>query len=140
MIETPVSASDRSNQVIHANWSGGYLHLWCEQSPSDAPVQQGVESDLPVHPFAVRPADLPSWVQGEQVQMSLRLPAIDGEPIPSAPMSRVIGRDDDEDYGVMYGYNSADYAEINNKMSDDIKVVLAEYRLALKKYKADRQI
>ena len=50
------------------------------------------------------------------------------------------GRDDDEDYGVMYGYNSADYAEINNKMSDDIKVVLAEYRLALKKYKADRQI
>ena len=50
------------------------------------------------------------------------------------------GRDDDEDYGVMYGYNSADYAEINNKMSDDIKVVLAEYRLALKKYKAEREI
>ena len=50
------------------------------------------------------------------------------------------GRDDDEDYGVMYGYNSADYSEINNKMSDDIKVVLAEYRLALKKYNSDRQI
>lgn len=50
------------------------------------------------------------------------------------------GRNDDEDYGVMYGYNSADYAEINNKMSDDIKVVLAEYRLALKKYKAEREI
>ena len=29
--------------------------------------------------------------------------------------------------------------EINNKMSDDIKVVLAEYRLALKKYKAERK-
>lgn len=50
------------------------------------------------------------------------------------------GRDDDEDYGIMYGYNSADYAEINNKMSDDIKVVLAEYRLALKKYNSDREI
>ncbi|MCH9659652.1 MAG: hypothetical protein K0U54_01950 [Bacteroidetes bacterium] len=49
------------------------------------------------------------------------------------------GRDDDEDYGVLHGYNASDYAEVNNKMSDDIKVVLAEYRLALKKYKADRK-
>ena len=50
------------------------------------------------------------------------------------------GRDDDEDVGVLYGYNASDYAEINNKMSDDVKIVLAEYRLALKKYKADREI
>jgi hypothetical protein len=50
------------------------------------------------------------------------------------------GRDDDEDKGVLYGFNSSDIAEINNKMSDDIKVVLAEYRLALKKYKSNRQI
>ena len=50
------------------------------------------------------------------------------------------GRLDDEDYGKMYGYNASNYADINNKMSDDIKVVLAEYRLALKKYKADREI
>lgn len=50
------------------------------------------------------------------------------------------GRLDDEDVGTLYGYNASDYAEINNKMSDDIKVVLAEYRLALKKYKADREI
>ncbi|NND61895.1 MAG: hypothetical protein HKN48_01745 [Flavobacteriaceae bacterium] len=50
------------------------------------------------------------------------------------------GRDDDEDVGVLYGFNASDYAEINNKMSDDIKIVLAEYRLALKKYKADREI
>jgi len=50
------------------------------------------------------------------------------------------GRDDDEDFGLLYGYNASDYSEINNKMSDDIKIVLAEYRLALKKYKADRKI
>lgn len=50
------------------------------------------------------------------------------------------GRDDDEDYGLLYGYNASDYSEINNKMSDDIKIVLAEYRLALKKYKTDREI
>lgn len=50
------------------------------------------------------------------------------------------GRTDDEDVGMLYGYDASNYAEINNKMSDDIKVVLAEYRLALKKYKADREI
>lgn len=50
------------------------------------------------------------------------------------------GRKEDKDIGVLFGFNAADYAEINNKMSDDIKVILAEYRLALKKYKADRKI
>ncbi|MAZ73768.1 MAG: hypothetical protein CMC70_11555 [Flavobacteriaceae bacterium] len=50
------------------------------------------------------------------------------------------GRTDDEDYGTLYGYNASNYAEINNKMSDDLKVVLAEYRLALKKYKTEREI
>ena len=43
------------------------------------------------------------------------------------------GRDDDEDYGKLYGYDSRDVAELNNKMNDDVKVILAEYRLALKK-------
>ncbi len=50
------------------------------------------------------------------------------------------GRDDDEDEGVLFGFNAQDIAEVNNKMSDDVKVLLAEYRLALKKYKADRKI
>lgn len=50
------------------------------------------------------------------------------------------GRDDDENVGVLYGFNSSDIAEINNKMHDDIKIVLAEYRLELKKYKANRDI
>ena len=43
------------------------------------------------------------------------------------------GRDDDEDIGLLYGFNSQSVAEINNKMVDDVKIILAEYRLALKK-------
>ena len=43
------------------------------------------------------------------------------------------GRDDDEDHGKLFGYDSRDVAELNNKMNDDVKVILAEYRLALKR-------
>ncbi len=50
------------------------------------------------------------------------------------------GRDQDEDVGVLYGFDARSVAVINNKMSDDIKVILAEYRLELKKYKSDREI
>lgn len=52
------------------------------------------------------------------------------------------GRDDDNDVagGKLYGYNMKSVAELNNKMKDDVKVVLAEYRLALKKNNADREI
>lgn len=42
------------------------------------------------------------------------------------------GRDDEEE--MLYGYDSSSPAEINGKMKDDVKVILAEYRLALKKY------
>ncbi|WP_373074206.1 hypothetical protein [Zeaxanthinibacter enoshimensis] len=47
--------------------------------------------------------------------------------------------DEDEDEGVKYGFNTISVAELNNKMEDDVKVILAEYRLALKKNNADRQ-
>ena len=43
------------------------------------------------------------------------------------------GRDDDSDHGELYGYDSRDVAELSNKMNDDVKVILAEYRLALKR-------
>lgn len=49
------------------------------------------------------------------------------------------GRDEDEHIGTLYGYNSEDIAMISNKMVDDVKIVLAEYRLALKKNNADRK-
>ena len=52
------------------------------------------------------------------------------------------GRTDDKDNenGKLFGYNMQSVAELNNKMKDDVKVVLAEYRLALKKNNADREI
>ena len=53
------------------------------------------------------------------------------------------GRDDDNDMSTLYGYNSSSVAELTKKMTDDIKIILAEYRLALKKnnkYKLDRDI
>ncbi len=49
------------------------------------------------------------------------------------------GRNDDEDLGILYGFDARVYAEINNKMSDDIRVILAEYRLALKKYNSKKE-
>lgn len=48
------------------------------------------------------------------------------------------GRDDDEDLGTKYGFNTTSVADLNNKMEDDMKIILAEYRLALKKNNADR--
>jgi hypothetical protein len=50
------------------------------------------------------------------------------------------GRTDDEDVGVLQGFDARNYSEINNKMDDDVKVVLAEYRLALKKNNIKREI
>ncbi|MGB0891981.1 MAG: hypothetical protein ACPGUU_06480 [Flavobacteriaceae bacterium] len=52
------------------------------------------------------------------------------------------GRTDDKDTadGKLFGYSMKSVAELNNKMKDDVKVVLAEYRLALKKNNADREI
>jgi hypothetical protein len=49
------------------------------------------------------------------------------------------GRDDDEDTGALFGYDSRSVSELNNKMNDDVKVILAEYRLELKKYNAKRK-
>jgi len=48
------------------------------------------------------------------------------------------GRTDDEDEGTKYGFNTNSVAELNNKMEDDVKIILAEYRLALKKNNAQR--
>lgn len=52
------------------------------------------------------------------------------------------GRDDDKDSveGLLFGYNINSVGELNNKMEDDIKVLLYEYRAAFKnKKKADRK-
>ena len=44
------------------------------------------------------------------------------------------GRKEDEDGERLSGYDSGSIAVLNNKMDDDVKVILAEYRLELKKY------
>lgn len=46
--------------------------------------------------------------------------------------SKLRGRKEDND--TLIAYDASSVAEINNKMLDDVKVILAEYRLALKKY------
>lgn len=50
------------------------------------------------------------------------------------------GRSEDEDGEVLFGFDTSSIAELNNKMKDDLKVLLAEYRLALKKYNTKREI
>lgn len=49
------------------------------------------------------------------------------------------GRNDDEDEGTKYGFDATSVADLHNKMVDDVKIILAEYRLALKKNNADRE-
>lgn len=49
------------------------------------------------------------------------------------------GRDNDEDEGTKFGFDSNSVADLNNKMEDDVKIILAEYRLALKKNNANRK-
>jgi len=52
------------------------------------------------------------------------------------------GRTDDDDFkdGILFGYDMNSVAILKDKMKDDVKVLLAEYRLALKKNDADREI
>ena len=48
------------------------------------------------------------------------------------------GRKLDDGVGNAFGFNSASVGELNNKMVDDVKIILAEYRMALKKNNAKR--
>ncbi len=49
------------------------------------------------------------------------------------------GRTNDEDEGTKFGFNATSVSDLNNKMEDDVKIILAEYRLALKKNNANRK-
>ncbi len=48
------------------------------------------------------------------------------------------GRKDKDEF--KEGYNASSPSDLYNEMTDDVKVILAEYRLALKKNNSDRQI
>lgn len=51
------------------------------------------------------------------------------------------GRNKDEDAlnGMLYGYSAETVAPIHSKMVDDVKVLVAEYRMALKKNRRERK-
>lgn len=55
--------------------------------------------------------------------------------------SSLRGRNPDEDnHETIYGFNATSVAELTNKMIDDVRIILAEYRMALKKNNSDRKI
>ncbi len=49
------------------------------------------------------------------------------------------GRLEDEDGSIRYAYNMASVAELSDEMKDDVNIILAEYRLALKKYNKEKE-
>jgi len=89
--------------------------------------------------------DLVNWkfIFGNEIEINNLYDSLNSDTLLSSSLSSSIvfiidkernlrGRDDD-DKGTLFGYDSSSVAEINNKMVDDVKVILAEYRLALKK-------
>ena len=93
---------------------------------------------------AITGTDLSKWgfvfLKDDQLNKifdSLNLPIFLDDNL-SSPYVYIIDKDlnlrgnrDDDNF---IGYNSKSIADINNNMVDDVKVILAEYRMALKKY------
>ena len=93
---------------------------------------------------AITGTDLSKWgfvfLKDDQLNKifdSLNLPVFLDDNL-SSPYVYIIDKDlnlrgnrDDDNFT---GYNSKSIADINNNMVDDVKVILAEYRMALKKY------
>ena len=57
------------------------------------------------------------------------------------PILDLINHDEEAaEEGLLFGYNAESVSTVHQEMVDDVKVVMAEYRLALKKNKNRRQI
>lgn len=69
--------------VVHASFTGGRLHFWCER-PFDP--RGGVPGE---HPGASRPG----WIGGEEAEIRLRLPGSGGSVLPSATLALEMGSD-----------------------------------------------
>lgn len=103
-------------------------------------LRQGVGTDLSRWNFI--------YVEKKEIKshfLSLNI-SIDLDEYGSTPYVFIIdknrslrGRNDDEDVVTLYGYDARSVAQINKKMIDDVKVILAEYRLALKIYNNERE-
>tara|TARA_R110000868_G_scaffold45595_4_gene151181 strand:- start:1852 stop:2484 length:633 start_codon:yes stop_codon:yes gene_type:complete len=50
------------------------------------------------------------------------------------------GRNKEGNQETIFGYNTTSVAELTNTMIDDVRIILAEYRMALKKNSANREI
>ena len=95
--------------VLHANWTGGALHLWgeCAGDPH-APTLPGAPTPdrAAPHPFAADAESLRAAIapvlgeaRAEARPITLRLPTAHAKPLPSARLAHVTGRasHDDED-------------------------------------------
>ena len=82
MVQATAAVGTRAT-VIHASYTGGRLHLWCERpfGPGSGPAG--------THPGAARP----DWIGGEEGEIRLRLPGVDGAVLPSATLALEMGSD-----------------------------------------------
>ena len=102
-------------------------------------LQKGAATDLSKWKFIFgTKADIQQLFTGFKTDISLNEKASTSTVFIIDRAKKLRGRDDDDEVGTLYGYNTSSVAELNKKMTDDVKVVLAEYRLALKKNNSNR--
>ncbi|HYE03594.1 MAG TPA: DEAD/DEAH box helicase [Phycisphaerales bacterium] len=92
--------------VVHANWSGGALHLWAEQAGAQDGAPPAAEHGTPRrHPGAASSDQLRRALgavlngaasAGEPGELELVLPARGGRPAASAELARLIGEGEPE--------------------------------------------
>jgi SNF2 family DNA or RNA helicase len=90
--------------VLHANWSGGRLHLWAEDagayarsSRSGEPGRGAAPGETADHPFAASAAalgELAERLSGSQARpgsITLLVPCVEGAPLPSPRLAHASG-------------------------------------------------
>ncbi len=85
------------------------------------------------------PEDIEKFFQSLQTDLQLDASGASSYVFIVDKERKLRGRKTDDDVGTKYGFNTSSVADLNNKMKDDVKIILAEYRLALKKNQAGRK-
>ncbi len=82
-------------KVLHGAWHPGQrtFQIWAEDTPPSRRGRAASGTGLRKHPFAVQADALREWTVSEETPGSLilRLPAIDGRPLPSPELVRTLG-------------------------------------------------
>ena len=73
----------------------------------------------------------------ESLETDLKLDTFHGSPYVFIIDKKGFLRGRNDSDGIKFGYDMRSVAELNNYMVDDVKIILAEYRLALKKNNLD---